>query len=202
MKILKKRDMRVMQQKVHASTERKILENMNSPFIVQLHYAFQTANKLYLVLDFMQGGELFYHMRQSFVFNLERTRFYAAEIVLALEFLHKQGIIYRDLKPENVLLDRDGHIRIADFGLSKQGIHAGLQTFTFCGTPEYICPEILKGVGHDKSVDWWSLGAIIYEMLTGAPPHYSKVRKRMYYNIINVRTQTATPIKLCRNKSR
>ena len=134
-----------------------ILEKLNNPFIVKLHYAFQTPEKLYFVIDFLNGGELFWHLRKDQRFSEERTKFYAAEIVLALECLHKNGIIYRDLKPENVLLDKDGHIKLTDFGLSKVGMQGDLMSYTFCGTPEYLAPEIVKGSGHNKSVDWWSL---------------------------------------------
>lgn len=115
-----------------------------------------------------------------------KTRFYAAEIILALEYLHSKGIIYRDLKPENILIGADGHIKIADFGLSKQGIEDGAKTYTFCGTPEYLAPEILQAKGHDKAVDYWSLGALIYEMLTGAPPFYSRDKQQMFRNILEV----------------
>jgi serine/threonine protein kinase len=134
-----------------------ILEKLNHPFIVKLHYAFQTPEKLYFVIDFLNGGELFWHLRKETRFSEDRTRFYAAEIVLALECLHKNGVIYRDLKPENVLLDKDGHIKLTDFGLSKTGISGDLMSYTFCGTPEYLAPEIVKGSGHNKAVDWWSL---------------------------------------------
>jgi len=157
---------------------------MNSPFIVQLYYAFQTIDKLYLVLDFMIGGELFFHLRKAQRFTESRAKFYIAEIILSLEYLHSKNIIYRDLKPENVLMDAEGHIKIADFGLSKQGVSYGTKAYTFCGTPEYLAPEILKGQGHDKAVDWWSLGALLYEMLSGAPPFYSKDRNQMFRNIL------------------
>ena len=108
-------------------------------------------------MDFLNGGELFYHLKKEGRFSEHRTQFYAAEILLALECLHKNGIIYRDLKPENVLLDSDGHIKLTDFGLSKQGVIGNRNTYTFCGTPEYLAPEIVKGKGHSKAVDWWSL---------------------------------------------
>ena len=134
------------------------MEKVNSPYIVALHYAFQNPDRLYFIMDFCNGGELFYHLRKEIRFSEKRTKFYAAEITLALEALHKAGIIYRDLKPENVLLDQDGHIKITDFGLSKQGLEkVGKKAFTFCGTPEYLAPEIIKRTGHEKSVDWWSL---------------------------------------------
>lgn len=137
--------------------EREILEKINNPFIVKLHFAFQTPSKLYFVMDFLNGGELFYHLKRESRFTEDRTCFYAAEILLALQCLHSNAIIYRDLKPENVLLDQDGHIKLTDFGLSKQGIVGNRNTYTFCGTPEYLAPEIVKGKGHSKAVDWWSL---------------------------------------------
>lgn len=134
-----------------------ILERLNSPFIVKLHYAFQTPERLYFVIDFLNGGELFFHLRKATRFNEQRTKFYAAEIILALECLHKNGIIYRDLKPENVILDQCGHLKLTDFGLSKLQQQADNMTYTFCGTPEYLAPEIILGIGHNNCVDWWSL---------------------------------------------
>ena len=130
---------------------------MSSPFIVRLCYAFQTSAKLYFVMEFLPGGELFFHLRKEKRFLEPRAVFYAAEIALAIECLHKNNIIYRDLKPENVLMDKEGHVKITDFGLSKQGVAlGGKKAYTFCGTPEYLAPEIIKGVGHDRAVDWWS----------------------------------------------
>jgi len=134
------------------------MEKIKCPFIVSLEYAFQTPDKLYMIMEFVPGGELFLHLRRARRFNEERTMFYAAEIVFALECLHKNNIIYRDLKPENILLDSNGHIKLTDFGLAKQGVAFGhKKAYTFCGTPEYLAPEIIKVIGHDKAVDWWSL---------------------------------------------
>ncbi|CAD8076208.1 unnamed protein product [Paramecium sonneborni] len=182
MKILRKEMIEKRNQRLHMQNERTILENVKNPFIVQLHYAFQTKTKLYLIMDFLIGGELFFHLRRAFRFQEERAKFYTAELVLALEYLHQEDIIYRDLKPENILLDLEGHLKITDFGLSKINVKDNEKTNTFCGTPEYLAPEILLGSGHNKSVDWWSLGALLYEMLAGAPPFYSKDKTQMFKN--------------------
>ncbi|TNV79205.1 hypothetical protein FGO68_gene13766 [Halteria grandinella] len=176
MKTLKKDQQLLAAQYASTKAEREILEKINHPFIVKLHFAFQTPQKLYFVMDFLNGGELFYHLKREGRFTESRTQFYAAEILLALECLHKNGVIYRDLKPENVLLDSEGHVKLTDFGLSKQGVIGNRNTYTFCGTPEYLAPEIVKGKGHGKAVDWWSLGLMIYEMLSGINPF--KVRNK------------------------
>jgi serine/threonine protein kinase len=172
MKVLKKKLIQIKNQEDHTKTERKILEKIDHPFIVHLQYAFQDDKKLYLVTEFMQGGELFYHLRRERVFKETRAKFYLCEIVLALEHLHKNNCIYRDLKPENILLDLDGHIKLTDFGLSKLILNTKKddKAYTICGTPEYLAPEILLEKGYDKSVDWWSLGALFYEMLCGYSP--------------------------------
>lgn len=184
MKVLRKEMIERRNQIMHTQAERSILEEVQCPFIVQLHYAFQTPDKLYMVMDYMNGGELFFHLRRSGRFTEDRTRFYAAEILLALEYLHERDIIYRDLKPENVLMDSEGHLRISDFGLSKKGVTTDGKAYTFCGTPEYLAPEILRGIGHDQAVDFWSLGALVYEMLSGAPPNYSRNRDELFRNIL------------------
>ncbi|KAG2383554.1 hypothetical protein C9374_004225 [Naegleria lovaniensis] len=184
MKVLRK-DMIVKENMVsHTLAEKKILQSIDHPFIVALHYAFQTEEKLYLVLDYLPGGELFFHLREETKFDVERAKFYAAQIVLAIEHLHKNDIIYRDLKPENVVLDADGYAVLTDFGLAKTSIGNNTPTYTFCGTPEYLAPEILKGQGHGKAVDWWSLGILLYEMIVGLPPFYSENINEMYELIL------------------
>lgn len=138
---------------------------------MKLQYAFQDQFHLYLVMDFINGGELFYHLQQVGRFDETRARFYAAEMILALEYLHKAGIVYRDVKPENVLLDNQGHIKLTDFGLSKGGLHEnGGMTESFCGTSEYLAPEIIKDEKYGVSCDWYSLGLVILEMLSGENP--------------------------------
>jgi len=183
MKVLRKENIIERNQVAHTNAEKRILQNISHPFIVNLNYAFQTSDKLYMIMDFVNGGELFFHLKKEGRFSEARVKLYAAELVLALEHLHKHDIIYRDLKPENILLDKCGHIAITDFGLSKQLGDNGTTT-TFCGTPEYLAPEILMGKGHGKAVDWWSLGTLLYEMLTGLPPFYSQNLHVMYQMIL------------------
>jgi serine/threonine protein kinase len=163
----------------HTISEKNVLKRISHPFIVSLKYSFQTADKLYLVLDYLCGGELFTHLSSVDHFTEDRTRFYAAQIVLALGHLHENGVIYRDLKPENLMLDMDGYLCLTDFGLCKEGLAPGQKTRTFCGSPEYLAPEILKGKPYDKAVDWWALGTFIYEMLSGWPPYFDEDPKRM-----------------------
>mmetsp|Transcript_16722 Transcript_16722/g.42757 ORF Transcript_16722/g.42757 Transcript_16722/m.42757 type:complete len:427 (-) Transcript_16722:55-1335(-) len=184
MKVLRKDAIIARKQVAHTKAEKSILQKINHPFIVKLNYAFQTDDKLYMVLDYINGGELFFHLKKEGKFSEERVRLYAAEIVMALAHLHSFGIVYRDLKPENILIDSDGHICITDFGLSKE-IKQEEGTHTFCGTPEYLAPEVLKGQGHGCAVDWWSLGTLIYEMLTGLPPFYSQNINIMYQKILS-----------------
>jgi len=183
MKVLRKEAIVARKQVAHTMAERNILKKITHPFIVTLHYAFQTDDKLYMILDYVNGGELFFHLKKEGKFSEARVRFYVAEISAALQHLHSLDIVYRDLKPENILLDAEGHIRITDFGLSKE-INPEEGTQTFCGTPEYLAPEVLKGQPHGTAVDWWSLGTLMYEMLTGLPPYYSQNVNIMYQKIL------------------
>ncbi|EGR29645.1 protein kinase domain protein [Ichthyophthirius multifiliis] len=164
--------------------EIQILEKIENQFIVKLRYAFQSQSKLYLVVDFMNGGDLFYHLKKHGKFTERTTKFYAAQIALGLEHLHSNNIIYRDLKSENVLLDQNGNVKLADFGLSKTDVTDQMPGYSICGTPEYLAPEIILKQGHNKAVDWWSYGALVYEMLTGTPPFYSGNKKKMFNDII------------------
>lgn len=157
----------------YALTERNVLSIQKHPFIVGLHYAFQTQEKLFLVLDYCPGGDLAEYLQLEKKFNEEKTRLYACDILLALEELHRKDIIFRDLKPDNVVLDKDGHALLTDFGLSKEGVMREGMAKSFCGSYAYLAPEMLKKIGHGKAVDWYLLGVIIYEMLCGLPPYYA-----------------------------
>lgn len=183
MKMLRKDHVVKRNQVEHTRTERSVLEAVSHPFIVELKYAFQTPTKLYVVLEYCVGGELFFHLSRAGRFSEGRSKFYASEILLALAYLHSQNIIYRDLKPENLLLDAQGHAMVTDFGLSKEGIEDNISAKTLCGTPEYLAPEIVMKQGHGRAVDWYSFGALIYEMLTGLPPYYTKDREKLFERI-------------------
>lgn len=169
----------------HTLAERSVLAQINNPFIVPLKFSFQSPEKLYFVLAFVNGGELFHHLQKEHRFDVNRARFYTAELLCALECLHGFSVIYRDLKPENILLDYQGHIALCDFGLCKLDMKDEDRTNTFCGTPEYLAPELLMGKGYNKTVDWWTLGVLLYEMLTGLPPFYDENTNDMYRKILS-----------------
>ncbi|XP_078486934.1 serine/threonine-protein kinase Sgk2 [Ciona intestinalis] len=184
-KVLQKRSIMKRNEQKHIMAERNVLlKNLKHPFLVGLHYSFQTSEKLYFVLDYVNGGELFFHLQRERTFHEPRARFYAAEIASAVGYMHSHAIIYRDLKPENILLDSQGHIVLTDFGLCKENVQSHQTTTTFCGTPEYLAPEVLKKQPYTKSVDWWCLGAVLFEMLYGLPPFYSRDTHEMYENIL------------------
>lgn len=196
MKILTKSALQKANQLKQARTERKILEMVNHPFITTIYSAFQTPNKLYFLVEYYAGGELFYHLTRAGTFTLNKACFYACEILLALEYLHSLHIIYRDLKPENLMLDAQGHIRLADFGLSC--INASHQRhLTVCGTAEYLAPEMLLGLGYGKDADWYAFGCLIFEMLTGLPPFYSEDRRQLYYIVLNHPLKVPDSLSLC-----
>lgn len=184
MKVLKKVDVVRLKQVEHINSEREILSQVNHPFIVNLFCTFQNEINLYMLMEYVIGGELFSHLRRAGRFSNDVTRFYAAEIVLAIEYLHGIDIIYRDLKPENLLLDSRGHIKIADFGFAKR---VEDRTWTLCGTPEYLAPEIIQSKGHGKPVDWWALGILVFEMLAGYPPFFDDNPFGIYEKILRGR---------------
>lgn len=183
-KILKKHVIISQNEVGHTLTESRVLRTTNHPFLVSLKYSFRDEERLCFVMEFAAGGELFYHLSQERKFCEDRTRFYAAEIVSALGYLHDQGIIYRDLKLENLLLDKDGHIKIADFGLCKDNIAFRDTTRTFCGTPEYLSPEVIEDNQYGRSVDWWSLGVLLYEMLCGSLPFSNRTTDILFREIL------------------
>ncbi|KAI9190077.1 cytochrome c oxidase subunit 1 [Blastocladiella emersonii ATCC 22665] len=181
MKVLKKTEVVRLKQVEHINAEKAILSRIYHPFIVNLFCTFQDPTNLYMLLEYVCGGELFSHLRRAGKFANDVARFYAAEIVSAIDYLHKRDIIYRDLKPENLLLDARGHIKIADFGFAKI---VEDRTWTLCGTPEYLAPEIIQGRGHGRAVDWWALGILIFEMLCGYPPFFDDSPYGIYEKIL------------------
>ncbi len=179
MKSLKK-DILIEQEQIENTLlEKEILQTIDHPLLCGLVFCFQTQERIYFVMPFLRGGELFQHLRKFRTFDEEKVRFYGAQIALALQYLHDKGIVYRDLKPENILMDEQGYLRLADFGMAKK-LKNNEKAMSFCGTPEYLAPEIITGEGHDKSADWWSFGILIYEMLCGLPPFYVENLERMY----------------------
>jgi serine/threonine protein kinase len=185
MKVLSKEMLVQSRAVANTLTEKELLKRFDHPNIVSLKYCFQTTTHLYMVMDYISGGELFYHLGELGNFSESRARFYASQIILAIGFLHEHGIIYRDLKPENLLLDMNGDICLCDFGLAKEIYQTNDVTHTFCGSLEYMAPEVLKGEGYGRAVDWWSLGTIIYELLTGLPPFYSENPVHMQDKILH-----------------
>ncbi|EDV19626.1 uncharacterized protein TRIADDRAFT_51134 [Trichoplax adhaerens] len=183
-KILKKEVIVAKDEVAHTLTENRVLQNCRHPFLTELKYSFQTKDRLCFVMEYVNGGELFFHLSRERIFTEDRTRFYGAEITLALKYLHERNIVYRDLKLENLLLDKEGHIKIADFGLCKEQISFGATTTTFCGTPEYLAPEVLDDNDYGRSVDWWGLGVVMYEMMCGRLPFYNKDHEVLFELIL------------------
>ncbi|GAB1191164.1 cAMP-dependent protein kinase catalytic subunit [Aspergillus pseudonomiae] len=186
-KVLKKAQVVKMKQIEHTNDERRMLNRVRHPFLITLWGTWQDSRNLYMVMDFVEGGELFSLLRKSQRFPNPVAKFYAAEVTLALEYLHTHQIIYRDLKPENLLLDRHGHLKITDFGFAKEVPDI---TWTLCGTPDYLAPEVVSSKGYNKSVDWWSLGILIFEMLCGFTPFWdSGSPVKIYENILRGRVK-------------
>uniref|UniRef100_A0A3Q4AJA9 Serine/threonine-protein kinase sgk-1 n=1 Tax=Mola mola TaxID=94237 RepID=A0A3Q4AJA9_MOLML len=189
-KVLQKQMIVKRKEQRHVMVERSVLlKGLEHPFLVGLHFSFQTPNRLYLVLDYVNGGELFYHLQREGSFSEPRAAFYAAEMAMALGYLHSLDIVYRDLKPENILLDSEGHVMLTDFGLCKEGVTIRGIMHTFCGTPEYLAPEVLRGHPYGPAVDWWGLGTVLFEMLHGLPPFYNQSKAEMFENILNAPLQ-------------
>lgn len=155
------------------------------PYLTHLHSTFTTPSHLFFVMEYLNGGDLMFHIQLSGKFDMARAQFYGAEILLGLQFLHSRGIVYRDLKLDNVLLDREGHIKIADFGMCKLNVFDERKATTFCGTPDYIAPEILKGWKYNQSVDWWSYGVLLYEMMIGQSPFHGDDEDDLFHSIMN-----------------
>ena len=181
-KILNKSSVIELKQVAHVKSEKSVLEEVSHGCIVNLISSFQDTDRLYMVFEYVPGGELFSHLRKIGKFPNDVAKYYAAELVLALAHLHTQNIVYRDLKPENLMLDKHGHIKITDFGFAKRVTE---RTYTLCGTPEYLAPEIIQCNGHNKGVDWWALGILIFEMLVGYPPFIAGTPLKLYRKILH-----------------
>ncbi|KAJ3219858.1 hypothetical protein HDU67_009046 [Dinochytrium kinnereticum] len=193
MKSLRKPDIVATKQVKHVMNEKTLLQSIRHPFIVELVATFQDSRHLYLVLEYISGGDLFTHLRRNRRFSESVARFYTVELVLAMEHIHSKGIIYRDLKPENILLDKDGHIKIADFGFARI-IHSRESALTFCGTPAYMAPEIILKVGYTKAVDWWSLGIVSYELQAGYSPFQAETPIQIYEKIVDGKMRWSSQI--------
>jgi serum/glucocorticoid-regulated kinase 2 len=179
MKSLKK-DLLIEQEQIENTLlEKEILQTIDYPLLCGLVFCFQNEERIFFVMPFLSGGELFQHLRKFRTFDEDKVRFYGAQIALALDYLHKKGIVYRDLKPENILMDDKGYLRLADFGMAKK-LKEDEKAMSFCGTPEYLAPEIITMEGHDKNSDWWSFGILLFEMLCGLPPFYTDNLDKMY----------------------
>lgn len=192
MKVMRKNTVISKKAVDYIRTEHLVMKTNSHPFIVDLHCAFQSNGKLYLVMDFAYGGPLWNHLRREAMLPESHVQFYIAEIALALIHLHERGIVHRDLKPENILMDHEGHVSVTDFGLAKQNVSGTEGAQSFCGTDDYIAPEIIKGNNYGKAVDWWSLGALMYDMLAGEPPFKANNRNNLYKKICSAKIKYPT----------
>jgi serine/threonine protein kinase len=185
LKMMKKARIVRLKQLLHIQSELKLMATVRCDFIPELYAFFQDDNSIYFLMTYIPGGELFSHLRRQEYFELGQYQFYAVEIACCLYTLHELNIAYRDIKPENILINKEGHIRLIDFGIAKFLDDSNDKTFTLCGTPEYLAPEVIKGEGHGCAVDWWCLGVLIYEMAFGYPPFYGKNPFTVYSKILS-----------------
>jgi serine/threonine protein kinase len=182
-KVISKKEMIQKDKEESVFNERNLMTRLDHPFLVKLHFSFQSKKNLYLVMDFMPGGELFYNFRRRGRLSEDDAKIYAGQIILCLNYLHKNNILFRDLKPENILLDLDGHLHLADFGLCKTVQNKTLLNYSFCGSPEYMAPEMVTRTGYNFTLDYYCLGALVYELVTGCPPFYAEDRNTLFENI-------------------
>mmetsp|Transcript_97842 Transcript_97842/g.209879 ORF Transcript_97842/g.209879 Transcript_97842/m.209879 type:complete len:328 (-) Transcript_97842:282-1265(-) len=182
LKTLKKAAIIKMKQVDHIISEKSILHQLHHPFIVNMYGSFHDSRYIFMLLEYIVGGEFFSHLRKAGRFDNDQSCFYAAQIASIFEFCHSKNVVYRDLKPENILINKDGYVKLTDFGFAKVIEH---RTYTLCGTPEYIAPEMLLNKGHGKPVDWWTLGILIYEMVVGYPPFVDEDPMGIYQKILS-----------------
>ncbi|XP_033834442.1 cAMP-dependent protein kinase catalytic subunit PRKX [Periophthalmus magnuspinnatus] len=181
LKQMKISDVIRLKQETHVHNEKEVLSEVTHPFLISLFWTHHDERFLYMLLDYVPGGELFSYLRSRGRFSNSAGLFYTSEIVCAIEYLHAKDIVYRDLKPENILLDAQGHIRLTDFGFAKK---LSDRTWTLCGTPEYLAPEVIQSKGHGRAVDWWALGILVFEMLAGYPPFFDDNPFGIYQKIL------------------
>jgi len=182
LKIMKKSEVIRLKQTEHVQQERALLKSITHPFVVTTYRTYQDDRNLFMLMEYVCGGELGRHLRNEGTFANETARFYAAQLVMALQFLHADNIVFRGLVPENLLIDKIGYLKLVDFGYAKV---VEDKTWTLCGTPEYLAPEVIQSKGHGKGVDWWALGILIYEMLAGYPPYYAESPFEIYQKILS-----------------
>uniref|UniRef100_A0A5F8A1U0 Protein kinase cAMP-dependent X-linked catalytic subunit n=1 Tax=Macaca mulatta TaxID=9544 RepID=A0A5F8A1U0_MACMU len=181
LKVMSIPDVIRLKQEQHVHNEKSVLKEVSHPFLIRLFWTWHDERFLYMLMEYVPGGELFSYLRNRGRFSSTTGLFYSAEIICAIEYLHFKEIVYRDLKPENILLDRDGHIKLTDFGFAKKLVD---RTWTLCGTPEYLAPEVIQSKGHGRAVDWWALGILIFEMLSGFPPFFDDNPFGIYQKIL------------------